>query len=76
VLFRFAHDTLGLAGSSEVGANVQRLPHLRRIAASSGRDDACSFVREQPRGLAPDPAGRAGDDADGVAQAEIHGWLA
>ena len=37
-----------------------------------GREQAEALAEE----LAPDPAGRAGDDADSVAQAEIHGWLA
>ena len=72
---RFAYDALGLARFCEVGADVQRLPDAR-FPAAAARDDTCAFLYEQPGGRASDSAGRAGDDADGVAQSEIHGWLA
>ena len=72
---RFAYDALRPARLCEIGVHVQRLSHAR-VPAAAARDDACSFLHEQPGGRASDPAGRAGDDADGVAQSEIHGWLA
>ena len=35
-----------------------------------------SLGRQQARRLEADATGRTGDEADAVAQAEIHGWLA
>jgi probable phosphoglycerate mutase len=50
---------------------VNGLADPRRIAPRA-RGDACALGREQPGGLEPDPAGRAGYDAEAVAKAKIH----
>ena len=47
------------------------LAHARRVAARA-RGDVCAFGREQPCGLEPDAARRAGHEAESVAEAEIH----
>ena len=47
-------------------------PRRRRARAAAGGDDGRAFGREQPRDLEADAAGRAGDDADAVLEAEIH----
>jgi putative acyl-CoA dehydrogenase len=43
------------------------------FVAAAGRDDLRALLPEGERGLEPDPARRAGDQADLVAQAEVHG---
>jgi hypothetical protein len=60
-----------VANDTEGRARVlPRALDASRVAAA--HDDARSFGGEQPRGLQADPAGRAGDDADLVAKAEVH----
>jgi hypothetical protein len=44
--------------------------------ATAGDHDACSLLAEELCGLAADAAGRAGHDADALAQAQVHGGLA
>ena len=50
-----------------------RLGGLDPLFASAGDDDARAFLREEPRGLEPDPGRRAGDEADAVFEPEAHG---
>src|SRR4029079_5978402 len=40
------------------------------------RDDLRALLGQHLRSRAPDPAGRAGDDAQGITQAEVQGRLA
>src|SRR5204862_5495116 len=63
---------LGRAPLGEVGNDVERLADARRLAPPAARDDARAFGGEQPRGLQTDPARRSCDDADAVAEAEVH----
>ena len=67
-LDRLLHDALRLARLREVG------PHV--AAAAAGRHDRRSLGPQELRRLEPDPAGGAGDEADAVGEAEVHGWLA
>ena len=69
------NELRGRIGSGEVARDVQRLPHARRAAAAA-RDDLRALLGEHPRDGAADPARRAGDDADAIAEPEIHGRLA
>ena len=66
---------LRLAGHAEIGLDVQRLADARRLARAAG-DDPRTLLCEQARGLEADAGGRAGHEADAVAQAEIHRPLA
>ena len=54
---------------------MQLLPHPGRLAAAA-RDDLRALLGEHLGRRAPDPAGRAGDDAHAIAEAEIQGRLA
>ncbi len=67
----------GSPARRELGGDVERLadagrPREPRPVVATAR----AFGGEEARGLQADAAGRAGDETDGVAQAEIHGWLA
>ena len=75
--FGLAIEPLRLAGATRdrprrAAPRRRRAPSSRRPVVTTRR----AFGREQPGRLEADAAGRAGDDADGVAQAEIHGSLA
>ena len=74
-------------GLVDRAARARRPPTDRRATCSASPTSGASPLRpvvttlrtlggEQLRRLEADAAGRAGDDAYGVAQSEIHGWLA
>ena len=67
-LDRLPYDALGLGGLREIGPDV--------AAAAAGRDDGRAFRTEELRRLEADPARGAGDEANAVGEAEVHGWLA
>src|SRR5262249_57341690 len=46
---------------------------LNAFAVAARDDDARPLCHEQPRSLEPDPSGRAGDEANAVAKAQVHG---
>ena len=69
---RLVDDAFGLAPAREIGCDVKSLTDAGRIVAATGRDHARALVRQQPRGRQPDAAGRAGDEANAVAESEIH----
>ena len=50
---------------------MQRLAYAGSLRAAAG-DDVRILFDEDPRRLQPDPARRAGDDADTVLQSEVH----
>ena len=62
------HAARARPARDEVGRDVERLADARRLARGRTVDDPGALLGEQPRGLEPDPAGRAGDDADAVAR--------
>src|SRR5207253_11138819 len=60
---------LRLARLREIGRDVEVADPL---LAPAGSDDTGTLLLEQPSRLEPDPAGRPGDHAHLVPQAEIH----
>ena len=74
---RLAHRLLRRARLGEVGRDAERGAdlrphHLDPLRPPPAHDDLRALGGEQPRGLEADPAGRAGDDADTPAEAQIH----
>src|SRR5581483_6290832 len=66
---RRLHDTLRAAAFGEVRGDVQVAdPFL----AAPARDDPRALFAQLARGLEADPAGRAGDDAHLVLEAQVH----
>ena len=55
----------------EVERHVRHLAYRRRGAPPAG-DDACALRDKQPRGLQPDPPGRAGHETPLAAESEVH----
>ena len=70
-LARLGDQTLRFPRLGQIGLDVERLADLGRFAASA-RDDAATRLDEEACRREPDPAGRAGDDAQSIVKAEIH----
>ena len=62
-------EPLRLAGHRQVGRDVELTDP---VGPPPGCDDVRPLGLQLPRDLEPDPAGRAGDDADLSAEAELH----
>ena len=70
-----ANELRGSIRICKVAGHVQGLADSRCTAATA-RDHPRPLLGEHPRDGAADPARRAGDDADAIAEPEIHGRLA
>ena len=66
---RSRHEPFRLAGRGEVGRDMELADS---IGSTSGGDDARALRLQLPGDLEPDPAGRAGDDADFSGETEFH----